>query len=291
MEESIRKLNVELSSPGIDKLYIAARRRGLEVTKQQIKDALPKRADVEGFRLPQRFLGKSAAEAPDARWQADLAEMPIRKGFKGFLMVIDVFTREAFAGAIKNKTAANVARVFKGILAKAGQKPGMVSTDGGPEFAGEFRRLLAEENITWRTKRVEAKNDIAIVDRAMATLKLDLRKRVLVRQGQWPDLLQKVIRGYNTRPHAALHDAAPSEVTREPTVHFMLLQDNARNLKHNDDLETKRGMAVAKAGAYRPPTQQAKLGNRIGNRRYEAPRKLEACARGSCTTARAGRLS
>ena len=41
MEESIQKLNVELSSPGIDKLYIAARRRGLEVTKQQIKDALP----------------------------------------------------------------------------------------------------------------------------------------------------------------------------------------------------------------------------------------------------------
>ena len=66
--EQLRALDKELSSPGVDKLYIAARRKGLEVTKEQVRDFAATRHTNETLRLHKPYVGKSAAEGPNVRW-------------------------------------------------------------------------------------------------------------------------------------------------------------------------------------------------------------------------------
>ena len=62
----------------------------------------------------------------DYQWQADLVEMiPYARdnmGFKYILTAIDIFSRYAWAQALKNKTPAEVVRALT-IIFKTGRKP------------------------------------------------------------------------------------------------------------------------------------------------------------------------
>ena len=284
--EELKRLDRELFNPGVEKLFIAAKRRGIQVTKEQVREFAQTRRAIEPLKLPQKFQGKSAADAPNARWQLDTAEMPLKQGKRYFLVAVDVFTRKAYTQAMATKTAPETARSFRTILTRANAKPAILTTDAGTEYLGAFARMCAEEGITLRTKRVEDTNAIAVCDRAMSTLKLDLRKRHQQQGAPWPNLLQAVTTAYNSRYHETVHDA-PKDVTDNPDVHFMVLQDNAEKFKHNNDMEEKRAMAVAKAGWYRP---RKPLGNRfkrrIGELRYDPPVKLHAIRAGVLFDAR-----
>lgn len=284
--EQLRRLDRELYSPGVDKLFIAARRRGIDVTKEQVQAFAATRHAIEPLKLPQRFLGKSAAEGPNARWQVDLAEMPVALGKRFFILAVDVFTRMAYTQATANKSGPEIVRAFRAILARANARPGILTTDAGMEFRATFDAMCNEEGIIHRTKRVGDANAIAVVDRAMSSIKLDLRKGRQLQRGQWPTLLPGVTRAYNERYHSTVHDA-PKDVATNPDVHFMVLQDNAEKLKHNNDLEEKRAMRVAAAGWYRP---MKPLGNRykrrIGELRYDQAVKLHGMRAGVLFDAR-----
>ena len=284
--EELRRLDKELFSPGVEKLVIAAKRRGINLTKAEVQEFAETRRAIEPLRLPQRFKGKSAAEGPNARWQVDLAEMPLALNKKYFLMATDVFSRMAYTESCQNKTGPEVVRAFRAILARANAKPAILTSDAGMEFRRDFEAMCTEEGIIHRTKRVEDTNAIAVVDRAMSSIKLDLRKGKQLQRGQWPTLLQGVTRAYNARYHETVHDA-PKDVVENPDVHFMVLQDNADKMKHNNDMETKRAMAVASTGWYRP---RKPLGNvykrRIGEVRYDQAVKLHGLRAGVLFDAR-----
>ena len=250
--EALKALDKELSSPGVDKLWIAARRRGIEVTKEELRAFAATRRTNETLRLPKPYLGKSAAEAPNTRWQLDFAAMPVRRGFIGFILAVDVFTRKAYAQLLRNRTGPTTTAAFAELLRKAGKNPDILICDNGSEFQGSLPRLCEERGITLRNKDRDDRNAIAVVDRAMSTIKLDLKKRSLNKDGQWPDMLQVVTRGYNNRYHETVH-GAPNEVETNDIQHFMVKQDNADKMLHNHKLNEKRETAVVKAGWYRPP--------------------------------------
>ena len=263
--EQLRALDKELSSPGVDKLYIAARRKGMEVTKEQVRDFAATRHTNETLRLHKPYVGKSAAEGPNVRWQLDLAAMPLRRGYMGFILTVDVFTRQAYAQLLRNRTGPTTTAAFAELLRKAGKKPDILTCD-----QGNLPRLCEERGITLRNKDRDDRNAIAVVDRAMSTIKLDLKKRVMNRQGQWPDLLQAVVRGYNGRYHEAVH-GAPKEVETNDTQHFMVKQDNADKMAFNHQLNEKRELAVVSAGHYRPPIhppRNQRFTQRIGALRF-----------------------
>ena len=68
-------LNDELSFPGARKLYLAAKKRGLNVTQQQAKLIAERNPGNQTIAPLQPSKGKTAAENLDARWQMDLAEV------------------------------------------------------------------------------------------------------------------------------------------------------------------------------------------------------------------------
>ena len=103
-----------------------------------------------------KFDGKIAASRLHSRWFADLIDFsaapsagtgkdvglrPTESGDKYILVVQDVFSRKVWTEALINKRPATVAAAFRKILNKAGSVPAALTSDGGMELSGEFRKL------------------------------------------------------------------------------------------------------------------------------------------------------
>ena len=246
--EALRDLADDFNVRDPRKLYQLARQRDLDVTQAMAFEAL--KADVgRQVQAPRpRALGKSAAEGPNDRLQADLIDFSqnTRGKTKYGLVVMDVFTREAAVEPLQNKNAETVGRATKRAARELTGDDGnfVVTTDLGNEFATLDRELPADA--VHRTKRPEDRNAIAVVDRGIQTLKKDLATRVARKGGQWSDHFEQTASAYNARPHETVH-GAPEDVEKQPATEFRVLQDNADKFQHNKDLTERRVKAVEDA--------------------------------------------
>ena len=165
--EALRDLADDFNVRDPRKLYRLARQRDLDVTQAMAFEAL--KADVgRQVQAPRpRALGKSAAEGPNDRLQADLIDFSqnTRGKTKYGLVVMDVFTREAAVEPLQNKNAETVGRATKRAAKELTGDDGnfVVTTDLGNEFATLDREL--PENAVHRTKRPEDRNAKDLTER------------------------------------------------------------------------------------------------------------------------------
>jgi transposase InsO family protein len=85
---------------------------------------------------------------PNQMWQADLVDMGSKpdNGYKWILTVVDIFSKYAYARAMRNKEKQTVATAMADILRT--QKPRLLQTDNGSEFiASNFQALLRRYNV------------------------------------------------------------------------------------------------------------------------------------------------
>ena len=69
-----------------------------------------------------------------------------------------------------------------------------------------------------------------------------------------------------------LHGESPNEVKDQPAVQMMLLEDNAKKIKENDDLAKSRQRALNRAGnAFRAPLKIDKKWTKRGFRATYGP--------------------
>ena len=202
-----------------------------------------------------RSLGKSAAEGPNNRLQADLIDFSqnTRSRNRYALIVSDVFTREAVTKALPDKSAQAVGQAAAEAIPELVQDESdyVVTTDEGREFF-QLEQVLPEA-VVHRTKKPEDRNATAVVDRTIQTLKKDLAGEVARHGGQWDLDLESVTEAYNARPHQTVH-AAPEDVETQRTTRFRVLQDNASKFQHNNNLTRARHRRLEEAGAFRAPT-------------------------------------
>ena len=199
-----------------------------------------------------RSLGKSAAEGPDQRLQADLVDFsqntrgPNRYG----LVVTDVFTREVATKALPNKQSGTVTQAAAEIIPELVQGEGsyVVTTDQGNEFRGLEGAL--PEPAVHREKLPSDRNATAVIDRAIQTLKKDLAGKVARDGGGWAEHVAEVTEAYNARPHQAV--TVVPEVETKPAATFRVLRDNAEKFEHNKNLTEGRQRRLEEAGAFRP---------------------------------------
>ena len=231
------------------KLYQIARREFPErrdLTSARAQAAL--RSDVARQVLAPkpRSLGKSAAEGPNDRLQADLVDFSqnTQGANKYGLVVTDVFTREVATKALPDKRAETVTQAAAEIIPDLVQDEGnyVVTTDQGNEFQGLERALPG--GVVHRQKDPSDRNATAVVDRAIQTLKKDLAGKVARDGGGW----ENVTEAYNARPHQAVH-AAPEDVETQPATTFRVYQDNATKFQHNKELTEGRKRRLEEAGA------------------------------------------
>lgn len=140
--------------------------------------------------------------------QADLVEMiPYSKqnrGMKYILTVINIFSKKAYAYALKNKSAVEVTKAMDSILNRLGHPINNLHVDNGTEFYNKpMQTLLAKRKIklysTFTTKKA------AIVERFNRTLKNKMWKKFSF-QGthKWVDILQSLIDEYNNTNHRTI---------------------------------------------------------------------------------------
>ncbi len=202
-----------------------------------------------------RSLGKSAAEGPNDRLQADLVDFSqnTRGRNKYGLVVQDVFTREIATKALSDKRAETVTRAAAEIIPDLVQEEGnyVVTTDLGNEFQGLEAALPGEA--VHRQKDPTDRNATAVVDRAIQTLKKDLAGMVARRGGGWSEHVDEAAEAHNARPHQAV-TVAPEDVETMPTATFRVYEDNATKFQHNKKLTEGRKRRLEEAGAFRAPT-------------------------------------
>lgn len=137
--------------------------------------------------------------------QADLVEMlPYAKNNKGFryiLMVINAFSKFAWAQPVKQKTGKAVAEAMKIILSQMKYPPKHIQTDSGKEFYNkEFQALMKQHHINHYSTYSSLK--ASIVERLNRTLKNRMwRQFSLQGSYKWIPILQQVVSEYNNTKH------------------------------------------------------------------------------------------
>ena len=149
--------------------------------------------------------------AVDEIWTADVVDMQryasVNKGYKYILVVIDVFSRYAFARPLKTKSGFNTAEALKYIFQSSGRTPRKLWTDRGTEFYNanvryllngpqfyndNVEHVLRERNIQLYSTNNEPKAMIA--ERFIRTLRGKIESNFIVTQSTvWYNVLH-----YNT---------------------------------------------------------------------------------------------
>ena len=152
------------------------------------------------------------------QWQADLADMQMlasdNLGMKYILMVIDCFSRKAWARALKDKSGKSVAAAFSDIF-KLQEPPKKIQTDKGKEFYNaDVQQLLNKKGVHLFSTE-DPKTKACMVERLNRTVKHKLYAYLYAKNtNKWIDILQDIIDGYNNKKHSVIK-MAPNEVTNE----------------------------------------------------------------------------
>ena len=255
-QQQLADLAQRLGTPGGGKLYQAARRQGLRVSKAEIKEFLGRRGEKQIFRPLPPSRGQTAAEGPRTRFQMDLVDLKFSpsKGFKNILLLVNVYTRQAYAANIKDKRPATVAVALEGILNGLPAEPIFIFSDRGNEFTNNVQALLEQRGITQKA-RIDKHdpNPLSVIDRVIQNLKKRLAESLAARPGEWSDRIAEVVAQYNATPHSTLHGEPPDDVRDSDIAEFMLQQDNARKLQHNQRVMENRKEQLKEVGGFRRP--------------------------------------
>jgi len=209
---------------GISRLLKSARSsasreiRGL-ITRQFVKEWL---AGQQGYTLhrPARIhfkRRKIVVGGIDHQWQADLADMHTRASandeYKWLLVVVDTFSKFAWAVPVKTKSAGDMLQAFEKIFEKASPRsPQKLQTDQGKEFYNsQVKQLLKEKEIHHFSSSSDQK--AACAERFNRTIKTKIETAINTTQNErWIDLLDELMEGYNNSVHRTI-GMAPSKVT------------------------------------------------------------------------------
>ena len=276
MADPIRKhidaINEELDHPSNNNLWLALRRKGIQITRKRVNELNKETDEKQVLSAPQRAAGKSISE-DDNRWMMDLIDFRVRGDLSYFLVCVNVFDRYMYARPLATKKVNEVLGQLSDVLDEcedSGRKePTVISSDGGGEFRTTMTNWLKEEDIAHKTKESLDRNALGLVDRQIGILKQKLAQLAGRTKKSWKELLQQAVKAINATPKASvLHGEAPKGVKDNKQVRFMLMQDQADDLQHNKLIADAKKTQLESTGRFRPPIE---MGNyTYGKRAHEA---------------------
>ena len=151
----------------------------------------------------------------DDLFQADLVEMlPYAKqnsGYRYILVVINAFSKYAWAYPVKRKTGKDVTEAMKKVLRES--TPRNLQTDNGKEFYNkDFQQLMKKHGVNHYSTYSTLKS--SIVERLNRTLKTMMWKEFSFQGSyKWLQLLPKIIEKYNSTVHGTT-GFKPKDVTK-----------------------------------------------------------------------------
>lgn len=149
------------------------------------------------------------------QWQADLADMQMlaseNQGYRYILMIIDCFSRKAWARALKDKSGKSVASAFEDIF-KTQAPPHELQTDKGREFYNVNVMTLFKIKNVHLFSTEDPVTKACMAERLIRTIKGRIYRYFHAKNtSKWIDVLQDIIDSYNDRVHSVIK-MAPSQV-------------------------------------------------------------------------------
>jgi hypothetical protein len=256
-DKIIEQFYEDLNFPGLSRLYQLIRVKHKDISKDDVKTYLDSLEEEQIFKSQPKkqtkLQGKITALSPNETWQMDLLDVSkyadYNHGFTFILLVVDVFTRKAYAEGTKGKTINDVIKAFSVILSRSEQPPMTITSDNESAFlSSDFEKLCDKYHILLEPNVKDDHNALGIVDSFCKRLRLVIAK-TSVRTGSkynWYDLLSKFINNYNNTPHTSLEDIAPNEAD-EAKARELIFEKNLIKSKSNgriSDLESGDNVRV-----------------------------------------------
>ena len=256
---------------GATALWREARKKGINVSKSDVKAFVEKISSKQVLAPGPASLGKSAtttASGEGSRWQSDLIQYRFsaddeeeddddetKKRYA--VVVISVFDRTMHGVAVPNKESQTVLNAFRKLVNKLpGMKGGVLSTDGGLEYTNrEFKKSLDAWDIAHKVKGNGEVNSLAVLDAAIAQVRRDVKARLLENpEKSWSQVLGAAITAHNRRYNSTMRDS-PNDVLKpgNEELQFLQISDNSKRFEHNDNLAERRVAKAKDMGAYRAP--------------------------------------
>ena len=159
---------------------------------------------------------------------ADVVKNHVLNGhIKYLLFIIDVFSRKLWIIPLKSKKSDKVLSVLKEWINE--HKPKNITTDPGLEFANnKFKQFLKEKNIKLWLSRAGHKNQTAIVERVIRTIRNKIKKYLDAYNTKvWIDVLNDIVDNYNNTVHKSL-GITPNEMANsgEKKINVFNTEDN-----------------------------------------------------------------
>ena len=146
------------------------------------------------------------------------------KNYKYILVVLDLFSRFAWARPLKTKTGLEVSQALKDIFTKSDRKPTRIWSDDGTEFFNaHVQKLLRDNNIMLYSTFNEPK--AAIAERFIRTLRRKMEMHYIVTQSTvWYKDLQSMIDEYNSDVHRSIGMSPNEAIKPENFTHVFSAQ-------------------------------------------------------------------
>ena len=148
-----------------------------------------------------------------------------------------------------------------------------------------MKRALDKKNNILRFKDVGDLNALGLLDRTIGLLKKRLAEAHSTNKKTWGRNLQEAVAALNKTPKPeVLHGAAPVDVRDDPEVKFMLLQDQARGLKKNNDQTAAREAQLKTTGTFRAQEAVTKFKRNFQATYSAEPKKVDTIHAGRVRT-------
>ena len=198
---------------GRDKLYDLTKSTFYHPTKAQVAKWLSEQEIWQLHYKPKKSSSISPVviQKPNVYYQMDLIDMGDFASYnkRYILTLIDTFTKQAFARAIRKKNDESVLKEFKIILEelkKDGKSIKVLQTDNGGEFVSKkMISFLNHNKIKHNTGIPGRPQAQGIIERFNGTLKDYIQKDISATgKNKWPLNLQTYIDNYNNSYHSVI---------------------------------------------------------------------------------------
>jgi len=205
---------------GAERLYHAARAKGLNVTRSKVKRYLSNQQAYSLHKPVRRHISrnKTFVQRIDQQWQMDLADMQALASDNGgmhyILTCIDVFSKFAWAIPVHDKSGPTLVKALKLLFKLASpRRPERVQTDKGTEFFNKnVSKFFASENVHHFASNSDQK--AAIIERFNRTLKSRLWTFFTANNTRtYTSILPEIIESYNSTYHRSIK-MAPKAVNQ-----------------------------------------------------------------------------
>ena len=229
MKDIIEQYYKKYNFPSVDKLYQILKNDGHNINKKDIKEILDAKYENELTKVKtkrKKRMGHIIALDYGENAQMDIYDLSKykkkNKNYRYILVLIDVFSRKAFARPLKSKDISDIIESAKSIFKE--YIPQSITSDSDSAFMShEFQKLLNKHEIFHDV--IIASNDhqaLGIIDRFALTIKTIFTKLFLINDNtNWISELDDVVYNYNHTPHKALEGITPTQAMTEEYHHLI----------------------------------------------------------------------